>query len=62
MTLFIYNITTKHSTIRENLPCHEDVTKGYPWVYIDDKDIKYYPVYFNDKYQIAVVISKEKPS
>ena len=59
MKVIAYNIETKIVQVREDILPHADMEKGYPWVYIDANGIKYYPVYFNNKHKIAVVLSGE---
>ena len=59
MIVLIYNQETKQATLRTDLPTHPDMKGRLPWLYTDTGDVKYYPVYFNDKHEIAVVISKK---
>lgn len=60
MILLIYNVTTKEASLRTDIPMHSDIQKGYPWSFVDSNNVNYYPAYYNDKYSIVVVISREE--
>lgn len=48
-----YDVTVKH-----NMPRHADMEHGYPWVYVDEHNIRYCLVWQSDNKTVFVVESK----
>lgn len=59
MILVIHNPNTGNTMIRSDIPNHRDIQNGYPFIYVDDNNVKYYMAWYSDIYNIAVVVAKK---